>query len=90
MIDFQAYRKRCEKENQMAWLNGYYIKQALQSTILICGLADKKVINKMPKYPDMPLSKEETESEDYQSAKNKVLIAKMNKWQKLNNARFKK
>ena len=45
-------------EQQLAWLQGAYFKQALQSSVMICGLADRQVINKMPKYPDIPYKDE--------------------------------
>ena len=33
---------------------GAYFKQALSSTILVAGLADKNTSNRMPKYPKCP------------------------------------
>lgn len=90
LIDIEAYRKRNENQLQMIWLQGFYFKQALQSSVLVCGLADKKVVREMPKYPDIPLTKDEQESAERRQAKNQLLIAKMNKWQRVNNARFKK
>lgn len=44
------------KEDEM-WMLGAYVKAALQSTILMAGLADKKTAHSMPKYPDTPPSK---------------------------------
>lgn len=55
-------------EQQLAWLQGAYFKQALQSSILICGLADRQVANKMSKYPEMPY-KEEVEKSQAQDEK---------------------
>jgi hypothetical protein len=39
---------------QELWLLGAYFKQALSSTILVAGLADKGTANRMPKYPKCP------------------------------------
>lgn len=55
-------------EQQLAWLQGAYFKQALQSSVMICGLADRQVINKMPKYPDIPY-KDEVEKSQAQDEK---------------------
>ena len=49
-------------EQQLAWLQGAYFRQALQSSVVICGLADRQVINKMPKYPDIPYKDEVEQS----------------------------
>lgn len=88
-IDFKAYFKRREINNQQIWLQGLYFKKALESTILACGLADKRTAREMPKYPDMPKTKEQIESEEHQKAQRDLWIAKMNKWQKINNAKRK-
>ncbi len=88
-IDFKAYQKRMEIQEQQMWLQGLYIKRALESSVLICGLADKKVIREMPKYPEMPKTQEQIESENYQKARRDLLIAKMNKWQRANNKKRK-
>ena len=85
MVDFKAYQKRMEIQEQQMWLQGLYVKRAIESSIMICGLADKKVIREMPKYPDMPKTQEQIESENYQKARRDLLIAKMNKWQRINN-----
>ena len=37
---------------------GVCFKQALSSTILVAGLADKDTHNKMPKYPQCPYQEE--------------------------------
>lgn len=37
---------------------GAYFKQALQSTILVAGLADKNTSNRIPKYPNCPYQNE--------------------------------
>lgn len=57
--DFKAYEKKMEHDMQLAWLNGFYFQQALQSSILACSLADRKTASKMPDYPEMPASKKE-------------------------------
>lgn len=88
-IDFKAYFKRQEITNQQIWLQGLYFKRALESTILACGLADKKTAREMPKYPEMPKTREQIESEEHQESQRQLLIAKMNKWQRVNNAKRK-
>lgn len=90
LIDFKAYKKRIELEEIQMWKQGWYFKQALQSTILVCGLADKNVAKNMPKYPDMPRTQEQVESEEYINAQRQLFIAKMNKWQRVNNSRNKR
>lgn len=69
----------------MAWVQGWYVKQAIQSSVMVCGLADKKTVSNMPKYPDMPKTDDEVESEMSIKAKQELLIAKMKRWAKLNN-----
>lgn len=54
LIYFEADKERQKQKAQEAWLLGIYFKQALQSTILIAGLADKNTPSKMPKYPKCP------------------------------------
>ena len=88
-IDFKAYKHKMEIQEQLMWKQGLYFKQALQSTVLACGLADRKVVAQMPKYPDMPKFQEEEKEENIE-LKRELLIAKMNKWQKINNLRNKK
>lgn len=90
LIDFKAYKKRIEMEEIQMWKQGLYFQKALQSTILVCGLADKKVVKEMPKYPDMPKTQEQIESEEYINAQRQLFIAKMNKWQRVNNSRNKR
>jgi len=89
-IDFKAYKRRCENQTQLIWLQGLYFKQALQSSVLVCGLADKTVVREMPKYPDMPKTQEDIDREESKKAQVDLFIAKMNRWQRLNNLRNKK
>lgn len=74
---------------QLAWMNGLYVKKALESTIVMCGLADNKAQNKMPKYPDFPKNKDDIDEEEIEN-KRQLLIAKMDYWTRENNKRFKK
>lgn len=91
MIDFKAHRNRVNEQLQLAWINGFYVKQAIQSSVMICALADKRAINNMPKYPDMPKTEEKEEMNEIQiEAKRQSLIAKMNLWTRANNKRFEK
>ena len=48
-----------ERKQQGYWTIGAYVKNALQSTLLMAGLADEKTANKLPKYPDFPKFEEE-------------------------------
>lgn len=76
---------------QMAWINGLYVKAALQSTILMCGLADNKTANKLPKFPKMPRNEENNPiTQEEIEAQKQYNIAKMQFWTKMNNSRFKK
>ena len=55
----------------------------------MCGLADNKTKNKMPKYPEFPKNQDEIDEEEIEN-KRQLLIAKMNYWTRENNKRFKK
>lgn len=74
---------------QLAWINGLYVKKALESTIVMCGLADNKTQRNMPKYPEFPQNQQEIDEEQIKK-KRELLIAKMNYWTRENNKRFKK
>lgn len=51
----QAFQTKGKIKIQDAWIQGIYFKSALNSTVLIAGIADKKIIGKMPKYADDPM-----------------------------------
>lgn len=93
-LDFRAYQNRVNNQLQMAWINGLYVKAALKSTILTCGLADKNVVSNLPKYPEMPKQQNHDEdrelSEEEIQAETQYAIAKMEYWTKTNNKRMKK
>ena len=61
-IYFEAERQKQKNRVQEIWLMGAYFKQALSSTILVAGIADKNSASKMPKFPVCP-SKEVEEIE---------------------------
>ena len=64
------YKKEIYKMRYEAWLIGAHVKQALQSTVLVAGLANKDTGKKMPKYPDMPMpTNDEGEVEMSETAK---------------------
>lgn len=68
---------------QLAWVQGIYVKQAIESSVFVSTLADRKVVREMPKYPEeMPYvkQKEMTDEEKVNYALNKL-----EKWVKLNN-----
>ena len=54
---------REQKRAQELWTIGAYVKQALASTILVAGLADKNTHNQMPKFPKCPYQEEVEERE---------------------------
>ena len=58
LIYFEADKERQKQKAQEAWLFGAYFKQALQSTILVAGLADQSTAHKLPKYPKCPYQDE--------------------------------
>jgi hypothetical protein len=64
-IDFEAFNQRMKDQQQLAWLQGAYVKMALQSSIIVAGLATKEVANKLPQYPEMPF-KDEVEKQEPQ------------------------
>lgn len=57
-IYFEADQLKQQRQVQHAWLVGAFVKQALSSTILVAGLADKNTANKLPKYPKCPYEDE--------------------------------
>ena len=79
--DFKAYEIKQQNKRQFAWLVGAYVKSALQSTIIMAGLADKTTANKLPKYPDMPTTKKQENKVENLSEKDraKYWVAKMEK-----------
>lgn len=65
---------------------GAYFKQALQSTILVAGLADKNTSNRIPKYPKCPYE-EETErvwTEEQKQYERMRLVQYLNRFSKKN------
>lgn len=78
----------------MAWINGAYVKAALKSTIVMCGLADKNTVRNLPEYPEMPKQQNDDEDRELSEEEIKVetqyAIAKMEYWTKTNNKRMKK
>lgn len=85
LIDFEAHKNKINEKIQMAWVIGAYTKAALASQVLACGLADRKAINQMPKYPSRPNTQDDFDDEEEIEAKRKMMIAKMNYWTKMNN-----
>ena len=90
-IDFRAHSNRVNEQLQLAWATGKYVKMAIQSSVMVCTLADNKTLKSMPDYPDMPRqeNKEEVMSEKEIETKRQLMIAKMLYWQRQNNKRFK-
>lgn len=52
----EKYKIERQIREDELWAAGAYVKAALQTTILMAGLADKKTANSMPKYPEKPSS----------------------------------
>ena len=78
-IDFEAYNQRVKDQQQLAWLQGVYVKKAIESSVLICGLATKEVIRQMQPYPEMPFKEEveqQLEEQNPQLTKEKKEIAR--------------
>lgn len=63
------------RQQQMIWLTGAYVKNALSSTIITAGLADKNTASKMPKYPEMPKFEEERELNEEQKHYERLRLA---------------
>lgn len=78
---FKAEQMRVQ---QNAWLVGAYVKNALQSTILVAGLADKQTANKLPKYPEMP-KYENVMTEERKQAERQRLYKYYKKLAEINN-----
>lgn len=70
---------------QNAWLVGAYVKNALQSTILTAGLADKQTASKLPKYPEMPKYESQDMTEERKQAERLRLFKYYKKLAKINN-----
>lgn len=68
---FKADKAKQQRNIQMAWLQGIYVKRALQSTILAAALADDKVAKNMPKYPECPYNEQESSVELTEEQKQK-------------------
>lgn len=85
-VFFRAFEDKRKRDLEMAWLQGLYFKQALQSSVMVCGLADKNVVRNMPQYPKSPLEEEKEQNKELDLEKEKEkLIMKLDTWQKLNN-----
>lgn len=55
-----AHNRRQQDFDQQAWLIGAYVKQAIQSSVApTMLLLDSKALDKLPKYPNSPMSNEE-------------------------------
>lgn len=72
----KMYEKQRETDANNAWLNGAYVKSALASSVFVSSLYDKKIHNKMPKYPDPPKfenkEKVDLSEEEIQNERNKL------------------
>lgn len=77
MLNYEKkYKHEMERKQQGYWTIGAYVKNALQSTILMAGLADEKTANKLPKYPDFPKFEEERPmSEKHREAETERLMS---------------
>jgi hypothetical protein len=71
----EKFKAEQMRQQQMIWLQGAYVKNALQSTILVAGLADKNTAQKMPKYPEMPKFEEQRELSEEQKHYERLRLA---------------
>lgn len=69
---------------QEIWLMGGYFKQALSSTILVAGLADKNTSNRIPKYPQCPYKEDEEKilTEEQKQYERMRLVQYLNRFSK--------
>ena len=83
-IYFEANKIREQKKVQEMWLSGLYFKQALSSTILVAGLADKNTSQRMPKYPQCPYNevKEVQLTEEQKQYERMRLVQYLNSFSK--------
>lgn len=83
-IYFEADKLRQQRRVQEAWLVGSYVKQALASTILVAGLADKTTPNRIPKYPQCPYQEttERVLTEEQKQYERMRLVQYLNKFSK--------
>lgn len=77
----EKYKNQVKMNEYYAWLTATYVKSALNSSILIAGLADKNTASKLPKYAECPL-KIDTEVE---MSEERIEYEKMRLVQYLNN-----
>ncbi len=71
----EKFKAEQMRQQQMIWLQGAYVKNALQSTILVAGLADKNTAQRMPKYPEMPKLEEQRELSEEQKHYERLRLA---------------
>jgi hypothetical protein len=81
---FKAHEMKVKEQVQLAWIQGTYVKRAIESSIFMCGLADSKTQKKLPKYPEQAPFTEEKDNTS-QKTKSEYYKAIMDKWVKINN-----
>ena len=91
MLNYEKkYKHEMERKQQGYWTIGAYVKNALQSTILMAGLADEKTANKLPKYPDFPKFEEEKTLDIVYYSANCAVDFEQNEKENLENLLFRR
>ena len=68
----KAYEARRKSEIQKIWVQGAYFKNAIDSSVFVVGLANKKILRSMPKYPDVPFKTEEETKIDVEKERQRL------------------
>ena len=76
----RAYENKLKQRQQEIWAIGGRVGQALSSTVLIAGLADKKILHQMPQYPECPYIDETPQTETDILLEKEKFITKMTNW----------
>ncbi len=79
-------KRKAKELDVLAYSIGNYVCASLSSSVVLVGLADKKAINNIPKYPKLPLSlmkeaeksKPKISAEEEQRAKNLYTMFNLN------------
>ena len=70
----KAYEAKRKQEYQGYWIQGAYVKAAIESSVFVAGLANKKVLRGMPKYPDNPFKSEEDAVKNVEEERQKLYM----------------
>ena len=70
----KAYEAKRKQEYQGYWIQGAYVKAAIESSVFVAGLSNKKVLRGMPKYPDNPFKSEEDAVKNIEEERQKLYM----------------